>query len=397
MRRSAGGIFWGLVLIGAGALLLARNLGYDIRFWGYVARYWPALLIVWGVLKFVDYYRFKNTGDRRPLFSGSEVVLLVFVIFAGAAVTTAANISSNVGTIFEIGDVDLWDITGNNFTFDEHEEAAVPGGSMIEIANLFGDVEVRASDTDRVLLDVKKTIRASDRDEAERLSKDFTFSISNDGDKYRIASNRVRSRQRYKSSLTLQVPKRSALHITNRNGKIEVGDLAGNQDISNRFGAIEVRKITGDVKVSNAFGGIDIDAVQGDVTVSGRNNSIHIQHVEGDVKADSSFQNVEIREATGAVEVKGRNGDLFVSFARPVQKEVRLTTNFGNVTVELPADSSFNLDAETRFGRIDSDFKGLQDKRNDFARDSATAHIGEGGPQITVSTFNGNIHIVRRS
>jgi len=230
MRRSAGGIFWGLVLIGAGALLLARNPGYDIRFWGYVARYWPALLIVWGVLKFVDYYRFKNNPDKRPLFSGSEVVLLVFVILAGAAVTTAANIGSNVGTIFEIGDVDLWDITGNNFTFEEHEEAAVPGGSMIEIANLFGDVEVRPSDTDRVLLDVKKTIRASDRDEAERLSKDFTFSISNDGDKYRVASNRVSSRQRYKSSLTLQVPKRSALHITNRNGKIEVGDLAGSQD-----------------------------------------------------------------------------------------------------------------------------------------------------------------------
>ena len=49
MRRSAGGIFWGLVLIGVGALLLARNLGYDIRFWGYVARYWPALLIALGV------------------------------------------------------------------------------------------------------------------------------------------------------------------------------------------------------------------------------------------------------------------------------------------------------------------------------------------------------------
>src|SRR5712692_5258470 len=176
-RRSAGTIFWGIILIAIGGLLLARNLGYDIRVWGYIARYWPALLIVWGLLKLVDYYRFKNAGDTRPLFSGGEVALLVFVIFAGAAVTTAANISSDAGTIFEIGDVDLWDITGNNFTFDEHEEAAVPDGSTIEIVNLFGDVEVRPSGADRVLLDVKKTIRASTKDEADRLSKDFTFSI----------------------------------------------------------------------------------------------------------------------------------------------------------------------------------------------------------------------------
>src|SRR5215467_11055121 len=111
MRRTAGGIFWGCTLMVIGALLLARNLGYNIRIWGYIARYWPVLLIVWGVLKLVDYYRFKNSGDRRSLFSGGEVALLVFVIFAGAAVTTAANLSSNAGAFFETGGVNLWDLT----------------------------------------------------------------------------------------------------------------------------------------------------------------------------------------------------------------------------------------------------------------------------------------------
>jgi hypothetical protein len=400
VRRSAGSIFWGIILIAIGGLLLARNLGYDIRVWGYIARYWPALLIVWGLLKLVDYYRFKNSGDRRPLFSAGEVALLVFVIFAGAAVTTAANISSDVGTMFEIGDVDLWDITGNNFSFDEHDEAAVPDGSTIEIVNSFGDVEVRPSDADRVLLDVKKTIRASTKDEADRLSKDFTFSISNVGTDYRIASNRdgvSRSRQRYKSSLMLQVPKRSVLRINNRNGRVEVTGLAGNQDISNRFGAIEVRNITGDVKISNSFGRITVDNVQGDATISGRNNSIELQHIEGDVKADSSFQNVTVRGATGSVEVKGHNGNLFVSFDKPVQKDVQMSTQFGNVTIELPANSSFKVAAHTQFGRINSDFEGLQTSRSDFAKDSAVGQIGQGGPQITVSTFNGNIHLVRRS
>ena len=191
----------------------------------------PFWLIVWGLLKFVDYYRFRNAGDSRPLFSGAEVALLIFIIFLGSAITTAANISPDIGNIFEIGDLDLWDITGNNFTFDEHQEAAVPSGSTIEIFNLFGSVEVRPSDSDRVILDVKKTVRASSRDEAERLEKDFTFSISNDGAKYRIASNRderatfgqdrgpirvLVPRQRYKSSLTLQVPKRSALRGSRR-------------------------------------------------------------------------------------------------------------------------------------------------------------------------------------
>jgi hypothetical protein len=364
MRRTAGGIFWAVTLIVIGTLLLARNLGYDIRIWGYLARYWPVLLVIWGGLKLIDYYRFKNSGDKRPLFSGGEVALVVFVIFAGAAVTTAANISSNVGELFDIDGVDLWDVTGNNFTSQEHEEAALPEDSQIEIVNFFGDVEVHPSDGDRALLDVKKTVRASSKDEAELLAKDFTFSITNDGGIYRIASNRdgiLRSRQRYKSSLMLQVPKRSSLRVNNRNGKIEVVDLAGNQDIVNRFGSVEVRNIAGNVNVSNSFG------------------------------------RITIRNTTGSVDAKGRNGDLLLSFDKPPQKDVQLTANFGNITVELPSNSSFRLDALTQFGRIDSDFQGLEKSTSDSTRGSAQGQIGEGGPLIKISTINGNIRLVRRN
>ena len=363
-RRNVGGIFWGITLIVIGGLILARNFGYSIPIWGYLARYWPALLIVWGLLKLVDYYRFRNTGDRRPLFSAGEVALLVFVIFAGAAVTTAANISSDVGRVFDIDGVDLWDITGNNFTFDEHEEAMVPDGSSIDIDNMFGDVDVRPSEGDRVLLDVKKTIRAANKDEAERLSKDFTFSISTDGDRYRIASSRdgIRlSRQRYKSSLTLQVPKSSKLRINNRAGKVKVADLEGDQDISNRFGDVDIRNIAGDLKVKNEFGQASVENLKGSAVIS-----------EG-------------------------MGNLSLSFDELVQKPVDVSTRFGNVTIELPADSSFSVGANTQFGRIDSDFEGLRKGKSELTKDSAFGQIGQGGPPITVTTFNGNIRFVRRS
>jgi len=457
VRRSAGTIFWGLTLVTIGALLLARNLGYTIPIWGYVARYWPALLIGWGLLKFVDYYRFRSAGDNRPLFSGGEVALLIFVIFLGTAVTTAANISPGFGSIFEIGDIDLWDITGNNFTFDEHEEAAVPSGSTIEIENLYGNVEVHPMDSDRVILDVKKTIRASNKEEADRLEKDFTFSITNAGSTYRITSNRENlvqfhgiPRQRYKSSLTLQVPKRATLRIDNRNGKISVQDLTGDQQVTNRYGQVDVRNITGDVRIenrngsvtaqdisgavtitnrysvtavknvggnleittrngsvdvsgvkggatiANSYAPISVENVQGDLTISGRNNSVDVQHVDGDVRADSSYQNVNIRDAKGAVTVNSRNGDLLVSLVRPPQKDISISSRYGTITLELPANSAFNIDAHTEFGQVDAEFEGLSIDRSRRER-SARGRIGQGGPQITISARNGDIHLSRRS
>src|ERR1044071_7721924 len=149
VRRSAGTIFWGLTLVAIGGLLLAHNLGYTIHVWPYIVRYWPVSLIAWGMLKFVDFFRFRRGGDNRPLFSGGEVALLILVIFAGSAVTTAANLSPEIGNIFEIGDLDLWDITGNNYSYDQHsEQQNLPEGSEIDIVNLYGNVEVRPSDRD---------------------------------------------------------------------------------------------------------------------------------------------------------------------------------------------------------------------------------------------------------
>src|SRR5262249_13654895 len=268
VSRSAGAIFWGLTLVAIGGLLLAYNLGYPIHIWPYIVRYWPALLIGWGLLKVVDYFRFRRSGDNRPLFSGGEVALLIFVIFAGSAITTAANVSPELGRIFEIGDIDLWDITGNNYVYDQHiERQNVKPASDIEIVNFFGDVEVRPADSDRIVLDVKKTIRAGDKQEADRLEREFTFSIEDEGSRYRIVSNRDQSgfhgtpRQRFKSSLTVQVPKHSSLRLDNRNGRVLVQDLTGNQNILNRYGDVDVRMITGKVALENRNGGVTVEDV----------------------------------------------------------------------------------------------------------------------------------------
>jgi hypothetical protein len=189
-RHSAGTVFWGITLVSVGGLLLARNLGYPIPVWNAIALYWPVLIIGWGLLKLVDYFRLRRSGDNRPLFSGGEVALLIIVIFTGTAITAAANIHPDFGRLFDLtDDFDFWDITGNNYSYTEHHELDVPAGSSIEVVNYYGDVEVRPADVDRIVLDVDKTIRASSREEADRRAPDFRFSIQNTGSVFRISSN----------------------------------------------------------------------------------------------------------------------------------------------------------------------------------------------------------------
>lgn len=460
-RRSAGVIFWGLVLVTIGVLMLAHNLGYPLHIWPYIARYWPALLIAWGLLKFVDFFRFRRSGDNRPLFSGGEVALLILVIFAGSAITTAANVSPDLGNIFQIGDLDLWDITGNNFSYDEHKEVALPSASVpveyeVDIVNYFGNVEVRPSDMDHIVLDAKKTVRAASQSEADRLVNDFTFSITNEGSKYRIASSKDTGgssdgggRQAFKSSLEIQLPKHFAVHVDNRNGRVAIQDLIGSEEILNRFGDVEIHNIAGrlkienrngavtaedisdsvainnaysnttvkniggdleldsknasvdisnvkgNAKVTNAYAPVNVDNVQGNLTINGRNNSLDIQHVGGDIAADSSYENVNITDPRGAVRITGRNGEMTLSFERPPEKDVNISAQYGTVTLDLPASSAFSIEARADYGEIESDFDGLNHDNTNRQR-LVRGEVGHGGPKILIETRNGNIRLVKR-
>lgn len=365
-RRTIGSIFWGVTLVVIGGLLLARNLGYPIPIWSALARYWPVLIIGWGVVKLLEYFHYKRSGDNRPLFSGGEVALLILVLLAGSAITTAANVSSNID--FDFGDMDLWDITGNNYSYDEHHELPVTGTPAIDIVNMFGNVDIRATDSDNVVLDVRKTVRASSREEADRLSSDFTFRIVNDGSTVRIASSqdpgptggRRPGRQRFKSSLTVYVPKASPVKLDNRNGRVTVHDLAGNQSVTNRYGEVDVQGIEGDVEISNSFG------------------------------------STTVRDAAGAINVKARYGEVRIELQTPPTKDVSLSMEFGDMRLGLPANSSFSIEARTAFGNVHSEFGTLPSEESSNQERSVIGRVGEGGPKIHLETRFGDIRLQKR-
>src|SRR5215510_14755877 len=267
-QRSTATMFWGLILVGVGFIFLLKNIGYEIPIWMGVALYWPVLLIVWGLIKLVDYARWKKAGQPGPLFGAGEVVLLIIVILSGTALTAAANLSPEFGNLFEIANIDLWDITGNSYQFSEHYEKDVPSGSSIEIINRYGFIEVTPADTDRILVDVAKTIIADNQAAADDLSKVLTYSITQEGDQYRVIStfnrdqNNVRGR-RFKTSLTVKVPRHSNLSINNRNGSVSITGLTGDQRVMNAFGNVTLGEIAGPITIANRNADVSVSGITG--------------------------------------------------------------------------------------------------------------------------------------
>ena len=449
--RSAGSVFWGLILISVGMIFLFKNLGYEIPVWAGVARYWPILLILWGVIKLFDYARWKRAGEPGPLFGAGEVVLLIIVILSGTALTAASNISPDFNAFFENVGIDVFDITGNEYMYPEHYEKDVPAGSTIEIINRYGNVEVTPSETDRITVDVAKTVVAANQEQADNLAKVLTYSIVEEGGRYRVISTYNRDQnssrgRRFKTSLTVHVPTRSNLSVNNRNGSVEISGLTGDQNLTNAFGGVtlqnisgrvqirnrndrviveditgateivnefgnvegrringsvgvrdrnatvELDEIKGDAKVSNAFGSTSAKNIQGSLSVDTRNGGVDAVNVGSDVTVDNQFENVKLEDVKGVVNVKNRNGSVELRYLQPPKNNIRVSNQFGDVKVVLPASSAFSIDARTRYASVSSDFEGLT-RRDEPERGGLTGQVGSGGPEIRIENRNGSINI----
>ncbi len=127
--------------------------------------------------------------------------------------------------------------------------------------------------------------------------------------------------------------------------------------------------------------------------VSTVNGSIEIQQVSGDVVANSVNGTVAASRPSGAVELSTVNGTVKASLAA-VSQEIKLKSVNGGVTVSLPPGVNAQLAADTLNGGISCDFPLEAQKHFPVGR-KLQGKLGEGGPEIKLSSVNGGIHIER--
>src|SRR5438094_10460453 len=91
-RRSMAGP---VVLIILGIVFLLETMG--VLHWhglGYLfARFWPLLLIIWGVIKLLEYQQAQREGTRAPGIGAGGVSLLAVLLMAGMIATQATRVT----------------------------------------------------------------------------------------------------------------------------------------------------------------------------------------------------------------------------------------------------------------------------------------------------------------
>jgi hypothetical protein len=163
-------------------------------------------------------------------------------------------------------------------------------------------------------------------------------------------------------TVELTVPRGSTVEVEVRTGDVQVSDVS----------EARVKVLSGDVEVRRVSRGAEVSCLSGDVSVSDSTGPVRIDTVSGDVEA----RNLRTAAAGDGLEAKSQSGDVTIegvrhanvtgsamsgqvlyagALARGGSYDFR--TISGDVTLELPRDSSFNLHAKVVVsGEIVTDF-----------------------------------------
>ena len=440
-RSRGSGFFSGLVLITVGVILLLHSYGHlDLRL--LFTRWWPLLIIFWGVVKLIE----RTVGPRfgGGGITGGEVFLVLGMLSLMGMVVAADITKEKLGGTIE-------ELRGENYGFDvDVPPKAIPANAHVLVRTVQGDITVRGSDEARIRVSAKKNVRTWSETEAGTIAKPVDVEIVENGGNYEVRPRGYdQSDARISVDLEVSLPKKSPLLIKTEKGDVVISDCATDVSVADQKGDVEVRGTTGDVSVEVRKGDVKVFDTKGDVKVSGKGGEIEVNNATGSLTVDGDFYgpvradkvlkgvrmvsartdltvsslaghmeagsgnldlidapgNVHLRTRDteisvenpgGKVDIDNRNAQSTVRYSVAPKEDMQITNSSAGISLTIPGSSSFEIVADCRNCDIESEFPGLEATKSESGDAHMTGKYGPGkGPKITLKTSYGNIELRR--
>jgi len=451
-----GSIFWALTLIGVGAIFLWQNFNPSIHPWQVIAKFWPILIIFWGLSKLVDYIRALAHPETvpPPLFTASEVILLVLILALGTLVSKIVlrpwqQWPASMG--INMDNEDFEGLFMNSYTYTQTLSHQARPQPHILVVDRHGDVEVHAAGQATVDGVVKKTIWAPSEEEARKLSDQVKIEIVEEAGRYLVKTNLDSlpdSAHNVRLDYTLRVPYATSAEVTVEHGDAILDGLKAEQAVTARHGDAHITNVEGLVRVTRGSGLTEVRDLKGSVEVEGRGSDVDISGVTGTVSLNGEFSgdmhfrdiaqtlqfkssrtemtaqrltgrlnmevgSLELNGIEGPFEISTRqkditltdfkhsvkitdtNGDVELRTSTPPTHPIEVDLNKGQIELSLPSSSSFQIDAASRHGEVESDFSGPALKvAKEGENPTISGSVGKGGPSIRLDTQYGTVRLL---
>ncbi len=437
-----------VVLIVIGTVFLLSTMGVvhweHLGYW--FAHWWPMLLILWGVIKLLEYQQAQRAGLRPRGIGAGGVFLLIMLVCFGLIATQASRFNwdelrdrMDNGNDFEF--------FGHNYSFDDQLQQAFPAGASLHVIDDRGAVNITTAEDNQIHVIVRKRINAEGQGDADKWNGNTKPQITVSGNILTLNANTNGSGDhRVVTDMDVAIPRKASVVLTTRRGDINVMGRDGDAEISSQKGDVSVTDVNGKVSLSLEGSSARISQVSSDVSVEGRPSDVSLDNVKGAARLNGEFDSIKLSKVGGPVTFKSARTDLEFTkidgdldmdsddlrasdLTGPLHvstrdKDIRLSgisgdvrlrnengaveirmNKLGSMQVEnrsadiqiyLPDKASFQVDARTHDGEIQSDFDDVKVSNSDD-RGTATGSVGIGGPKLVINNEHGGIKIRKGS
>ena len=448
-RRSFAGP---VVLIVLGVVFLLGNLHMIswMRLGTLFAHYWPALLILWGVIKLVEYQQAQRDGVPVRGIGAGGIFLVIVIVVCGLLATQAQRFNwGEIRDNMNLDDSDLDNLFGETYNFDARLEQDIPpAATSLRVTDDHGAVRVTVADDSKITVTVRKRVGAESQSDADKYNTQTNPAITATGGQLTLdARTQASGDHAVQTDLDISIPRKLALQIVSRRGDVTVSGRDGDVDVNNQHGEVSVEDVKGSVKLTLEKSSAKVEHITGDVHIGGRLNEVSVTDVKGGAQLEGEFQesvklarigkNVSFKSSRTDMEFSRIDGDLDLDsddlHADQVTGPVHLTTrskqirlsdvsgdvrlqndnggvevsmrSLGNVQIDsrngdvqlsVPDKAGFRLDARTRDGEIQSDFPGLKIESDDHEA-KASGSVGNAASHIVINNEHDGIEIRKAS
>jgi DUF4097 and DUF4098 domain-containing protein YvlB len=438
-----------VVLILMGVLFLLGTMGImDIHHLGSLfARFWPALLILWGVLKLIEYEQAKRLGQPTRGIGVGGVFLMLFLIMAGLIATQASRVNwKNIGEHIQIGDDEGLDeiFGGSTFNYSDELTQEIAAGSAVYVNDDRGTITINVADGKTMKVSVRKKVRAEQEQDANNYNTKTKPQITVADKVVTLNANTQGAGDKgVTTDMDIYLPAKTALVITSGRGEVTIAGMSSNVEINHRRGEVNINDHTGNISLNLERSSARMAHVKGDVTIQGRANDVAVEDVDGavhlngefmesvrlvrvsktvsfhssrtdmefsrldgrldldskDLRADSlagpmrlttRSKDITLEGLSGDLRLEDSNGTVEVGLHKP--GNIQIDNRKGDVQVSIPPNTAIKVEARTREGEIQSDFDEIKvDNRN--RESSASGSLGTNGPKLVLNCDKGTIEI----
>ena len=439
-----------VILVSIGVLFLLNNLRPDFSPFALLARYWPFLLILTGVVGLVEVLFHASRGaEATPRPMGGGWIFWIIFWCVVASMFSGRN-GFRVGPFVGFNG-DGFSVFGSSYDYDlkqaSMQQVGSQGVTRILVDNSRGSVTVRGDASGDVKVTGRKSIRALNRSEADRANAQGGLNLERQGDTLLVRTQMPgHGTLQVTTDMELTVPRGLNVEVRGQRGDVTVEDIDGDTGITSSRGDVHLSRIgkdakvdgsrTGLVRVADLKGGLDLQGrgndvqlenVAGPVTINGDYSGtlefhalakpmrfqssrtefrveavpgsitmdlgeLKLSNVAGPVRFSTGTRDIEAVDVTNAIDFSVERGDIQVTAGKGPLPKMDVRSRHGDITVSLPDKTGFQLKGSTGHGEVENEF-GAPLTTQSKGRGAVIEGGGGSGPVINLETDRGTVSV----